>query len=212
MKFIHGLFWGFVGVVLLSLMAAASAGNDGPQVRVLVSTNVQVPPAVLERARREAARIFRKAGIQLLWVNCSYGTSAGECRIHQEDNLLYLHIVAARTSSSDTVYGQAFLEGGSGTTADLFFDRIEDTQHDFGIDPGRLLGAVAAHEIGHLLLGSHSHLWIGIMTPLWWGDNLRRVSMGDLYFTADQGIRMREHLERMARNEYRVQAESLTVN
>lgn len=196
MRFIHGLFWGFVGVVLLSLMAAASAGNNGPQVRVLVSANVQVPPAVLERASAEAARIFRKAGIQLLWVNCSYGTSASECRIHQEDNLLYLHIVAARRSSSDTVYGQAFLEGGSGATADLFFDRIEDAQRDFGIDPGRLLGAVAAHEIGHLLLGSHSHLGIGIMTPVWWGDNLRRVSKGDLYFTAEQGIRMREHLER----------------
>ena len=207
MKFTSGLFWGFVWVVLLSPLAGASTGNDGPQVRVLVSANVQVPPVVLERAGREAARIFRKARIQLLWVNCSYPTSAGECRTHQEDNLLYLHIVAARRSSSDTVYGEAFLEGGSGATADLFFDRIEHTKRDFGIDPGRLLGAVAAHEIGHLLLGSHSHLGTGIMAPVWWHDNLRRVSMGDLYFTAEQGIRMREHLERMARDEYRVQAE-----
>jgi hypothetical protein len=32
------------------------------------------------------------------------------------------------------------------------------------------------------------------MTPMWTGDNLRLVSMGDAYFSREQATRIREHL------------------
>jgi hypothetical protein len=187
--------WGLGCAVLLSVLAAATTGTDRAQVHVLVYRNVEIPTAVLDYARSEAVRIFHAAGIQLVWINCSYGISTRECGTSSGASALVLHIIAGRTSSSDVVFGEAFLgEDGTGYLADLFYNRIRNAQRDFGINPGRLLGAVAAHEIGHLLLGSHSHLWIGIMTPVWSGDNLRLLGMGALFFPRQQAIHMQERL------------------
>lgn len=195
MKFAQRWLSGMVGFVLLSGITAAETGADSNQVRVLVYRTVQVPGAILERASAEALRIFHGAGIQLSWVNCSYEIPNPACRIETTGTVLYLHIVAGRMSSNDTVYGEAFVaENGTGNLADLFFERIKNAERSFGIDPGRLLGAVAAHEIGHLLLGSNAHWPIGIMTPIWEGDSLRLVGMGALFFTPHQMIRMRERV------------------
>ena len=195
MKFTLRWFWGMASVVLLCAIAAAETGANSSQVRVLVYRTVPVPGAILERARIEALRIFHAAGIQLLWVNCSYEIPNPACRVEATGTVLYLHIVAGTRSSNDMVYGEAFVaEDGGGNLADLFFDRIKNAERTFGIDPGRLLGTVAAHEIGHLLLGSHAHWPIGIMTPIWEGDSLRFVGMGALFFTPNQMIRMRERL------------------
>src|SRR5262249_16089412 len=60
-----------------------------------------------------------------------------------------------------------------------------------GIDEARLLGAVAAHEVGHLLLGLRAHTLWGIMAPRWSGEALRQVGMGRLLFTPEQAARMR---------------------
>jgi hypothetical protein len=57
-----------------------------------------------------------------------------------------------------------------------------------------LLGTVAAHELGHLLLGSHAHSSIGIMTPHWEPETLRRMNMGGLLFTREQASRMQERI------------------
>lgn len=197
MKFKRPSLWAITGVVLLSGIAAAETKPGETQVRVLVYKTVQVPGAVLEHAEAEALRIFQPAAIRLTWVNCSYEARNPDCRTRPTDTVFYLHIVAGRRSSNDMAYGEAFVaEDGAGNLADLFFDRIKNAERNFGIDPGRLLGAVAAHEIGHLLLGSHAHWPIGIMTPLWEGENLRRVSMGALFFTPHQVIRMHERLRK----------------
>lgn len=197
MKFTLPWRWAITGVVLLSGIAAAATRPGDTQVRVLVYKTVQVPGAVLEHAQAEALRIFRPAAIRLIWVDCSYETPNPECRTRPTDTVIYLHIVAGRRSSNDLAYGEAFVaEDGAGNLADLFFDRIKNAERNFGIDPGRLLGAVAAHEIGHLLLGSHSHWPIGIMTPVWKGENLRRVSMGALFFTPQQVTRMQQRLRK----------------
>jgi hypothetical protein len=192
MRFRRG-FWGLGCFVLLcGIMTAQTSA----QVRVLVYRNVDIPGSALDRARNEATRIFHTAGIELSWIDCSPGLPTTECRTSPTKNVLLLDIVAGVKPTSDMVYGQAFLaEDGTGNLADLFFDRVKDAQHDFGINPGRLLGAVAAHELGHLLLGLHAHSWRGIMTPMWSGENLRLVSMGDAYFTQQQATRMHEHLQ-----------------
>ena len=63
-----------------------------------------------------------------------------------------LHIVPTGKTSSDLVFGLAFLdERGVGKYSDVFLDRIEEACAESGADLSRLLGAVAAHELGHLL-------------------------------------------------------------
>ena len=170
----------------------------GTQVRVLVWNHAQAPRSVVKRAGSEAVRIFREAGIELKWVNCSGGGTAAECRVISDSKQLVLQIVPGGKTSSDLVCGVAFLgEDGRGKYADIFYPRIiERARREDGIDAADLLGAVAAHEIGHLLLGSHAHSWTGIMASLWRKESLRELKMGSLFFTREQGAHMRQWTRR----------------
>ena len=58
-----------------------------------------------------------------------------------------------------------------------------------------MLGAVSAHELGHLLLGSNSHSRIGIMEAIWEKDSVWKVERGMLLFTREQGELMRKRLQ-----------------
>ncbi len=80
---------------------------------------------------------------------------------------------------------------GSG---DVFWDRCEGMRRDSGVNSATLLGTVAAHEIGHLLLGSNAHSAIGIMAPHWEAEQLRHAGMGSLLFTPEQSARMRTRI------------------
>jgi hypothetical protein len=65
-----------------------------------------------------------------------------------------------------------------------------------GIAPGRLLGYVLAHEIGHLLLPRGGHARSGIMREPWGPSELRQLSMGTLLFSAEYGSALRAELVR----------------
>jgi hypothetical protein len=107
-----------------------------------------------------------------------------------------LHIVPTGKTSSDLVFGLSFLgEDGDGKYSDVFLDRIEETRRASGKDLSRLLGTVAAHELGHLLLGNHAHSLAGVMTPIWKEKTLRYADMGCLLFTREQAALMRTRLE-----------------
>ena len=109
--------------------------------------------------------------------------------------------------------GLAFLgTDGRGRYSDVFYDRMEKMQRDSGANPGRLLGTVAAHEIGHLLLGSNSHSAMGLMSAHWGEGELRRVGMGGLKFSAEQAGRMRVHIDDWQRGEERLQAAQTESN
>jgi hypothetical protein len=106
-----------------------------------------------------------------------------------------LHIVPTGKTSSDLVFGLAFLdEDGRGKYGDVFYNRIAEAHHESGANLSLLLGTVAAHELGHLLLGSHAHSYAGVMTPVWRGDVLRRMDMGRLLFTPEQASVMKARI------------------
>ena len=105
-----------------------------------------------------------------------------------------LHIVRDGRTSNDFVFGEAFLgEDGRGQYCDVFFDRLRQSQEDF--DLALLLGAVSAHELGHLLLGSNSHSRTGIMEPRWKKESVGKIEKGMLQFTKEQGDLMRKRIQ-----------------
>jgi hypothetical protein len=108
---------------------------------------------------------------------------------------LSLRVVPWSANLGDSIFGTAFLsEKGGGAYSDVFYPSVEKLSSDSTASPSRLLGHVMAHEIGHLLLGTHSHSAFGIMQPHWQGEELRRIGMGDLLFTPDQARKMRARL------------------
>lgn len=189
-------------VLLLGRMAVAgTAGMESPEIEVLVYDNGAMTPSALEGAESEAARIFRKAGVEVTWVNCSSRSAVPEeaCHVVPDASQLVLHIVPGGRTSTDSVFGMAFLgQDGIGKYSDIFLDRVQAAQRRFGVDVSRLVGTVAAHELGHLLLGSHAHSFLGIMAPQWETESLRQMNMGELLFTRDQASRMRARIQREA--------------
>lgn len=193
----RGRWTGFLGSVLL--YAAGAVGQSS--VTVVVNNSAHVEAAVLRNAETEAARLFSAAGITLRWLTCD---QTDACRRSLLPAELVLHIVRNGKTQNDSVYGEAFLdEDGRGQYADVFFDRVRAAQAN--TDVGRLLGVVAAHELGHLLLGSRSHSQVGIMQPVWERDSVRKLEMGMLSFTPNQARLM----QRRVGLENRLQVRSL---
>lgn len=191
-----------LGVCSWSNVAAARSGDRSKvQFTVVVNDGADVSPLILYQGETEAGRILSAAGIQIQWMNCSGDTGVVEeaCRVVARGDQLVLHIVPTGKTSTDSVFGMAFLaQDGSGKYCDVFFDRIEEAHRNFGADRSQLLGTVVAHELGHLLLGSHAHSQVGIMAPVWEEEILRNMGMGHLLFTREQASLMRARTGRDA--------------
>jgi hypothetical protein len=192
--------WGLRLVVLLwGTMAMADAGNSKlPKITVLVNNSAGVSRTVLRKAEFDAGQIFHAAGVEIEWEDCQSGAVVDVCQQVPGANqlVLVLHIVPTGRTSTDSVFGVAFLgEGGIGRYCNVFFDRVEETERESGTGAAHLLGAVVAHELGHLLLGSHAHAHAGIMTPTWQEQSLRAIEMGTFFFTREQSAFMRARLQ-----------------
>jgi hypothetical protein len=173
---------GLVANVLLCASMASAQDQVSSGITVLVNDSAGVDPKVLRHAENEAARLLHPAGISIQWVQCG---ATADCRRPLRSTEFVLHIVANGRTQSDLVFGEAFFgPDGLGKYADVFFDRVQDKREYVGV--AQLLGAVSAHELGHLLLGSHSHSLAGIMQPVWGPESLRRIAMGTLTFTTEQ--------------------------
>jgi hypothetical protein len=167
-------------------------------IRIRVYDYARVSPAVLERAKASASEILEQAGIPLEWV---------ECRIRPEDPLkdracelpgtpldLYLHILdpamAKAAGGSGGRLGFALLVEGFDSTASVYFHRALELEKESRGSRAAILGAVMAHEIGHLLLDQSSHAANGIMRAQWDVQDLKRISEGRMWFTVEQASRI----------------------
>lgn len=200
MKFGFGYRLGLAVLVLLwgNLAAVAIDGKekDMETITIVVNAIAHVTPSILDQAESETTRIFRRSGIQIVWLNCRVGIAAEEsCRRVLEANDFVLQIVPNGRTPTESVFGEAFLgRDGKGKYCDVFFDRVEEAHSRFGAGTSRLLGAVAAHELGHLLLGLHAHSHAGIMTSHWKAENLQQIEMGTFLFSSEQSSRMKARI------------------
>jgi hypothetical protein len=183
------IVWTFLTI---SFTGSASERPKGPPVTVNVYNDAQVPAQVLTQAMQEATRIFRKIGVDAVWMECQSPKAdaerASECHPPSGPTVLALRIVPWSSKLGEAVFGTAFLSPeGEGTYCDVFYDSVEKLHQDWHVSLSRVLGHTMAHEVGHLLLGTHAHSQMGIMRPNWQGQELRRVEMGALLFTPEQG-------------------------
>ena len=181
-------------VAVVAIMAAGVAAQiDAAQVAdmavvIQVTDDAHILPDVLSEAERLAGSVYLAAGVRIVWTDAiQVAEPAGGFHV---DVILRSKDMKAGESQSSSIDGEVL-----GRTLRpirrvyVFYDRICEHAMQTGSTVARLLGAVIAHEVGHLLLPDFSHSPTGIMRPHW---NGRIVRVPD--FTVDQGNTIRTRL------------------
>ena len=176
-----------------------SPSEEKAQVTVSVYNQAAVPGDVLSQAEQAASRIFQRAGIAVNWLNCQVPAASEEasitCREVAFPKHLHLRIVRRSAGLNGEAMGISFQgEDGIGCFADLFYEPMERLEESDGTNVASLLGQVAAHEIGHLLLGTNSHAAAGIMQARWTADRLTSPGLTRLVFLDRESEKMKERL------------------
>lgn len=173
--------------------------TEGALVTISVYNEAEVPADVVDSAEEQASRVFQHAGIEVTWLNCGIPAVSEEasraCREAVFPDHLHLRIVRKSAGLKGETMGISFqANDGSGCYADLFYEPMGQLHQSDGVDIASLLGYVAAHEIGHLLLGTNSHSAAGIMRARWNSQELASAKARGLVFSEQESVRMRAKL------------------
>jgi hypothetical protein len=182
--------------------------NDAsPTITVQVYNYSQASPSVLVGAEREAGRIFREAGLRVVWLECPVGPSTpgpqGLCERASEATDLRLRVLGAPLTDKfqDTVFGFTVHPVLASVYYEYAARRAKSDDAEF--EAPIILGSAIAHELGHLLLGTNSHSDAGIMQPRWDPNQFRQLMIGNLVFTTEQSKLMREQAKTRMRLQMR---------
>jgi hypothetical protein len=163
-----------------------------PTLHVRVHDESGVPAATLEQAQAEAAAIFYRARVSLVWVDVE--TCAGRCLVLK----IIPRSVGTKSRNQLVVGITPGTRTARGTLAFAFYDRISKLSAELHLETGRMLGHVMAHELGHLLLPYEAHAVIGVMRPVWDRVQANGVINGTLTFAPDQAEQIRKRLSASA--------------
>lgn len=183
-----------LAVALLLRTADVWVGPPVTAVNVAVENSASVPAHILNNAQVETAAIFARAGVDLRWV----------IRTSPETAARQLTVIVAATADGIPQVAEETLglapvgrNGARGRIAYVFYDRVSryaSRSEGFirSFDTGQLLGAVVAHELGHLLLPLGSgHSGVGIMSGKWNRSLLDSAVLDRLGFTRKEGEEIR---------------------
>jgi hypothetical protein len=187
-----GMIVSFVGALGFALpeVAFARSARSSPTIRARVNNYTQASDAVLASAEREASRIFEEAGLTVVWLNCPMGHSIAiqqdPCNEAPEPTDVILRVLSApaRNEFQHTVFGFAVRP----LLASVYYDHVllRAMSDAAQFEVHFILGAVIAHEIGHLLIDSNGHSNAGVMQASWDRKQIRQAVTGNLFFTAEQ--------------------------
>jgi hypothetical protein len=191
----------FLAVAPLAVaQISPSSTSLSPEVSISVHDYADVPTVLLSAAEDQAREIFRHAGLETVWLNCSPKLERIEPKSCYFSDTTHLtlkispHAVNAQVRDRIDVLGTAYPdENGAGYFAYVFYDRVQELAQRRRLGHA-LLADVMAHEIGHLLLGSNSHSISGIMCAHWSDKELRNISEGAMSFVPAQSRIMRDRL------------------
>jgi hypothetical protein len=171
-----------------------------PEVSISVHDYAGVSTPLLTAAEDQAREIFRHAGLETVWLNCSPKLEKHEPKSCYFADATHLTLkISPRAMNAQVrdridVLGTSYPgEKGAGYFAYVFYDRVEELAERRTLGHA-LLADVMVHEIGHLLLGSKSHSRSGIMCGRWEAEQLRNVAEGGMRFTPSESRLMLERL------------------
>jgi hypothetical protein len=152
-----------------------------------------LPSETRQQALAIAAGALAEAGVQAVIVDCSARRAAAACGTGLGDGELVLRIHRHPKDGAHVLGDAIVRESGPSTIATVYAAAIAERARRTGIPLATIVGRVAAHEIGHLLLGSHAHAARGLMRPAW---DMALIDRGDWGFTREDAATIRARLAR----------------
>lgn len=187
-------------LVFLSAIAGAlhaEAPTAPPTITVRLYNMAGAQAEEIAAAAAEAAEIFAPTGVALEWADCTdpYGEPlCGKVKGPAAVNLRLMPSRLAPAGLPDGIFGFALMSttGGFARTANVYFDRVGAIADGRKYRQAVILGAMLAHEIGHLMLGQGSHSKYGLMSLPWGPKLLTQANRGMLSFAKREAARIRE--------------------
>ena len=161
-------------------------------IAVRVIDLVGAPLAIRRRALEQAARLFERVDVTIVWDSSNRLTSVPSGPFVVD---LTLRDHADHSPTAGSVLGSA-TPLPIVSTISVFYGDVQELAQRNGVSSEVLFGFVIAHELGHLLLGPHAHTGRGLMRPVWTRtDVVNGVAQGQFRFSAAEGERIRRRLQ-----------------
>jgi hypothetical protein len=163
-------------------------------VTIRIYDSYGVPTHDVDSAIRMASATLAAAGITTEWIRCTPAAAAPD-RCGNAGGRLDIVVRISRAPDGrdgGEELGEAAVDTTvkAGTLATLYADRITSQAAAAGVDQGTLLGRAAAHEIGHLLMGTTAHTPQGVMRARWSRWDLQRRFGRDWQFSSAEAEKM----------------------
>jgi hypothetical protein len=180
--------------ILFLLLALAGNVNtllaEAPALQVQVYDYADLEPGPLHKAVALTQEILTSAGVSVQVKICR-GSSAVSCDAGVGSaRYLVIRIVAGGTKMNDSVVhphmGQSVADQKGGTYSSIFLERVQDAAAEANVPWDTVLAYAAAHEVGHLLLGSEAHTARGLMKACWGRDDYEAMNQHQFHFIDQQ--------------------------
>lgn len=171
--------------------AHAAPADIRTSVTVRVYQTAGLSSAFERRALAEAGTVLRTARVNVRWERCAGWTPSHACdgRAGRSDFVL----LVVPGERRDRVLGTArVVRGAGGVLATVYAHQVALVAEEAGSDAAVLLGRVAAHELGHLMMNTPAHARRGLMRANWTPGEVRRGLAADWAFTSDDLAAMRQ--------------------
>jgi hypothetical protein len=194
----------FVALASLTLPTA----NAQNQITVHLYNLSGISPDTLDRATREASRIFAQVDVTVDWQSGNPNAEeahssdpSGAAAWRDAHVRPYLVVRIGRGLAfhvPNGALGISLPHAQSGISATIFQERVESTSQSAGQDFAIILGHAIAHELGHVTLATDAHAPNGIMRARWGKAEFDSAASGHLGFTPQQGTQIRAYGSRVA--------------
>ena len=186
-----------LALILASAVAWAPPATFAAAVDVRTTITVRVyqtaglSPTLERRALVEAGTVLRTARVDVRWKRCVGVRPSFACDVPAGPSDLLLQVVP--DERQDRILGTAVVvRGAGGVLATVYASQVARVAEEAGSDIAVLLGRVAAHELGHLLMNTTAHASRGVMRANWTPDEVRQGLAADWMFTAEDRAAMRQ--------------------
>ena len=169
--------------LLVACLALSCPGSASSAIRIHLYDYAGVSAPTLSEAKSFASDVLSRAGVNVIWSDCP----TTDCARPASPRVLQVRILdrhmAKKVVASKSCLGYALLSGEFSSFASVFFHKALELEKNSNAVRAQILGAMLAHEIGHLLLGKDSHSRQGIMRGVWAETDLRTIARGQIRFS-----------------------------